>query len=65
MEGTLWWNVSYHTMVIPSSCGMLVPAYRLATSIETRVVSIATLVCSIQSIKFKKTVVSLNTTSVT
>ena len=50
------WNVSYalHTILIPSSCGMLV--YKLATSIETGIVSFATCVFSIM---FKKSVVSL------
>ena len=56
MGGLLRWNFSYvlHTMVIPSSCGMLV--YRLVTSIDTSIVSFATFVFSI---KFKKSVVSL------
>ena len=39
MEGLFRWNVSYvlhDTMLIPSSCGMLV--YRLVTSIDTSIV---------------------------
>ena len=37
MGGLFLWNVSYalHTILIPSSCGMLV--YKLATSIETSI----------------------------
>ena len=55
MGGLFRWNVSYvlHTMVIPSSCEMLV--YRLVTSIDTSILSFATFVFSI---KFKKSVVS-------
>ena len=56
MGGLFLWNVSYalHTILIPSTCGMLV--YKLATSIETRIVSFATFVFYL---KFKKSVVSL------
>ena len=56
MGGLFLRNVSYalQTILIPSSCGMLV--YKLATSIETSIVSFATFVFSI---KFKKSVVSL------
>ena len=50
------WDFSYvvHTMVIPSSCGMLV--YRLVTSIDTSIVSFVTFVFSI---KFNRSVMSL------
>ena len=56
MGGSFRWNVSYvlQTMLIPSSCGMLV--YRLVTSIETSIVPFATFVFSI---KFRISVVSL------
>ena len=56
MGGLFRWNVSYvlHTMVIPSSRGMLV--YRLVPSIDTSIVSFPTFVLSI---KFKRFVVSL------
>ena len=55
MGGLFRWNVSYvlHTMLIRSSCGMLV--YRLVTSIDTSIVPFATFVFSI---KFSKSVVS-------
>ena len=54
--GLFRWNIScvLHTIVIPSSCGMLV--YRLATPMDTSIVSFSTFVFSI---KFKKSVVSL------
>ena len=45
MGGLFRWNVSYvlhDTMLIPSSCGMLV--YRLVTSIDTSIVPFATFV---------------------
>ena len=50
MGGLFRWNLSYvlHTIVIPSSCGMLV--YRLATSVDKSIVSFLTFVFSI---KFK------------
>ena len=56
MGGLFRWNFSYvlHTIVNPSSCGMLV--YRLVTSIDTSIVSFATFVFSM---KFRKSVVCL------
>ena len=56
MGGLFRWNVSYvlHTMLIPSSSGMLV--HRLVTSIDTSSMPFATFVFSI---KFRKSVVSL------
>ena len=55
MGGLFRWNVLYvfHTMLIPSSCWMLV--YRLVTSIDTSIVPFATFVFSV---KFRKSVVS-------
>ena len=56
MGGLFRWNIWYvlHTMVIRSSCWMLV--YRLITSIDTSTVSFATFV---SSVRFTKSVVSL------
>ena len=53
MGGLFRWNVSYvlHTMLITSSCGMLV--HRRVTSIDTSIVPFATF---ISSIKFRNSV---------